>query len=478
MVRNRLSGLKFGMALFYYIFLLVCSALMLPSCSPNNSVLVLPHLEGVEPELRAFLQRRYLEAVDSIESATARGNLAMAYDANGFHTEAITTYSEAAYLSPEEFRWPYYKGIVYSEVGDLQSAIQSVELALNIDPLYAPALLRKSVWLVYEREFERADESLQKLLESDISPQLRSIGNMARGRALIGMNKPEEAIELLEPLLGGTLDSQVRHPLRTAYRRVGRKADLKGLGQFVAEVKYDWPDPRRDQILASVRGVSGELKTAETLLSTGQVERALKLLKKLRQIVPGDPSLLNNLATAYVRMEQMDAAFQVYREAIDLHGDYFLLHFNLGTAYELSGDRERALNHFDRVLELQPRMKRALQRRAMLLADLGRYDQALRAINDANKAGAGSAQLLFYAGLIKGSQGKWNDAVREFERVIDIDPRMVRGYLFLGHALIELNRLEGAEAAFSKAEFYGAERSDISSARERLSLLGFDFEEK
>ena len=477
MVKIRLDGLKFGMAIYRSIFLLVCSVLLLNGCLQDDSLPVKPHLEGVETELREFLHSRYQEAVDSLESGMARGNLAMAYDANGFYAEAISTYEEAAFLSPEEFRWPYYMGIVQSEIGDLQAAIQSVDLALNIDPLYAPGLLRKSVWLVYEREFERADQSLQILLESDIPIHLRSIGNMARGRALIGMNDPQKAIELLEPLLGGMFDSQVRHPLRTAYRQVGRTADLKALGQSVAEVKYDWPDQRRDQIFASVRGSSGELKIAETLLSTGQVDRALTLLKKLRQIKPEDPSILNNLATAYVRKNQMNEAFQIYNEAIDIHGDYFLLHFNLGTAYELSGDRERALNHFDRVLELRPTMSRALQRRAMLLSDLGRHDEALTAIEEAIMAGAGTAQMSFYAGLIKGSQGKWLEAVREFETAINIDPRMVRSYLFLGHALIELNRFDEAARAFSMAESYDAKRADISSARKRLSLLGFDFKE-
>ena len=104
------------------------------------------------------------------------------------------------FLSPEEFRWPYYMGIVQSEIGDLHAAIQSVDLALKIDPYYAPALLRKSVWLVYEREFERADQTSRELLESDLPRQLRSIANMVRARALIGMNNPQQAIELLEPL--------------------------------------------------------------------------------------------------------------------------------------------------------------------------------------------------------------------------------------------------------------------------------------
>ena len=478
MVKIRLGGLKFGMALYCYVFLLACSVLLLNGCLQDDSLPVKPPLEGVETELREFLHSRYQGAVDSLESGTARGNLAMAYDANGFYVEAISTYKEAMFLSPEEFRWPYYMGIVQSEIGDLHAAIQSVDLALKIDPYYAPALLRKSVWLVYEREFERADQTSRKLLESDLPRQLRSIANMVRARALIGMNNPQQAIELLEPLLGGMFDSQVRHPLRTAYRRVGRTEDLKALGQSVAEVKYDWPDQRRDQIYASVRGVSGELKMAETLLAKGQVDRALTILKKLRQIKPEDPSLLNNLATAYVRKNQMNEALQIYNEAIDLHGDYFLLHFNLATAYELSGDRERALNHFDRVLKLRPTMNRALQRRAMLLSDLGRHDEALTAIEEANLAGAGNAQMAFYAGLIKGTQGKWLEAVREFETAINIDPRMVRSYLFLGHALIELNRFDEAATAFSMAESYDVKQSDISSARKRLSLLGFDFEEQ
>ena len=127
MVKIWLGGLKFGMALYRSIFLLACSVLLLNGCLQDDSLPVKPPLEGVETELREFLHSRYQGAVDSLESGTARGNLAMAYDATGFYVEAISTYKEATFLSPEEFRWPYYMGIVQSEIGDLQAAIQSVD---------------------------------------------------------------------------------------------------------------------------------------------------------------------------------------------------------------------------------------------------------------------------------------------------------------------------------------------------------------
>ena len=183
--------------------------------------------------------------------------------------------------------------------------------------------------------------------------------------------------------------------------------------------------------------------------------------------------MLNNLALAYTRNDQIQEGLQTYFEAIDMHEDYFPLYFNLASVYELSGDRGKALEQLERVLDLQPRMIRALQRRAMILGDLGRYDEALVAMEEAELAGAGNAQLSFYAGLIQGSQGRWKEAVNEFERALEFDPRMARSYLFLGHALIEIGLFDRADSALQQAEIFGAEKSEILSARKRLSELEF-----
>ena len=112
-----------------------------------------------DERLVEFIQEKLELAQQNPKSDLHRGRLAMAYDANGFREEAVTTYSQAQQLSPNSFRWPYLKAHLLAAMGDIENAVLNIDQAISINPDYAPAYIQKGVWQLDQGFSEQARES-------------------------------------------------------------------------------------------------------------------------------------------------------------------------------------------------------------------------------------------------------------------------------------------------------------------------------
>ena len=84
------------------------------------------------------------------------------------------------------------------------------------------------------------------------------------------------------------------------------------------------------------------------------------------------------LARDYFERGMYAESAREIQEALAIHGDFPDLHHQLGVALSLSGERERAVGSFREALRLNPRYVEARLNLAIVLNDLGRYDEALR----------------------------------------------------------------------------------------------------
>ena len=67
--------------------------------------------------------------------------------------------------------------------------------------------------------------------------------------------------------------------------------------------------------------------------------------------------LLNGFALAFIEARQWNEAISVLKYVLRAHDEYAEAHVNLGLAYQmrgLDGDRGRAVDHFERALDLRP----------------------------------------------------------------------------------------------------------------------------
>jgi tetratricopeptide (TPR) repeat protein len=94
-----------------------------------------------------------------------------------------------------------------------------------------------------------------------------------------------------------------------------------------------------------------------------------KIERLERQITRGDrdSDTFNNLGTAYAILGEFEKARYCYEIAIDVKPDYALAHYNLGNLYYKGfGDREKAAEQFEIFLALAPEDPRSARAREIL----------------------------------------------------------------------------------------------------------------
>ena len=425
-------------------------------------------LEGTEEDLTGFIRARVADAKSQPSSGLMRGRLAMAYDANAFKDEAAATYAQADALDRTDFRWSYFHAHVLAAQGDIAGAIDRSTRALALDPDYLPARLWHANWFLESGELDEAQAAFEFVRNASTPGPALDAANVGLARVLLRSDDAAGAIELLEAKLGNSPAPYARALLVRAYRQAGKETDLVTPADAAP---MTWPDPKRNEIQSYVRGFSGRLLRAEALIETGETADAIELLESMREERPEDRTVLNNLAVALVTADRSADARRILEAASDQHDNFHLLHFNLAGIYEAWGEVDRAIEHFDRAISLQPGLLAAHERKIALLMERQRFDAALLAVNAARDQGRVHPDILFYAGVIEGTRGEWAAATGHFESVLALAPDHLRAQLFLARTLAESRRFDEAAVALERAAAMGVAEAQLRNARERIDEL-------
>ncbi len=435
-----------------------------------------PYAPVVNPETNdAELSEHLAGLLDEVrrrpKSAHARGNLAMAYEVNGFREAAVTTYAQATSLAPEEFLWPYLHGVLLASLGRGSTALERLARAAELDPEYAPLYVWRGTLLLDQGDNEAAEATFATAERLATHPATAAAATAGRARAMLRLDRAEEATALLEPLLDRYDHPYAHQLLGRAYRRMGRDDEARiatARGRDAAPI--EWPDERQQRKADHVAGFVAKLDLAEKLLDSDPAE-ALAILEEQRLTHPDDRELLNNLAVALHKVGRSDDAHEVLQHAIGLYPDYHLYHFNLANYHAEGDDITATIASFNRALEANPGYMQAYERKFMLLMEEERLQEALATVDEATRYGELTAVTHFYAAMAEGLQGRWPEAITRFRRTVQLDPGMTKAHLYLGRSLAELGRFEEALRALEEGERLGTHPEVAREARSHIEQL-------
>ena len=464
------SGYISVMLIFRQLMGALAAVVVLAACEQTRerTAPVTADLGGVEAGLARFIGKRLADARSQPSSGLMRGRLGMAYEANGFKDAAADSYAQAHALDEDDFRWPYFQAHVLAAQGDIEGALKSGAQAIALDPDYAPARLWVASWHLEAGEITEAEAEYELVLERAGTEVGLNAAHVGLARVSLRKGDADGAIQRLEMNLVGSAQPYVRGLLIRAYRQAGKPTDLT---PPIETAPMTWPDPQRDELQLYLRGFSGHLVQAEALIEAGEALDAIDLLERMREERPDDRTVLNNLAVALLTADRAEEARRILEEARGEHDNFHLLHFNLGGIYESQGDVERAIEHFGRAIDLQPGLLAAHERRIALLMGQQRFRDALVAITAARNQGRVHPDVLFYAGVIKGTAGEWTAAAEHFREVLELNPEHRRAQLFLARTHAEAGQFAAAEAALARAASIGVAESQIRHARGRMNTL-------
>ncbi|MHC4781026.1 MAG: tetratricopeptide repeat protein, partial [Planctomycetota bacterium] len=378
--------------------------------------------------------REYIRCTEKYpQLPSPRGNLGTVRIMQGRCEEALDHLDTALKLDVD----PVYlcsRGVAKARLGDLDGAEKDYREAIRLDETHASSLQNLGVLYGLRKEFGKAAETTRKALKL----------------------RPERV--------------KLWHNLGDFLRQSGRKAEAKSA--FGEALRRDPKDP--DALL----GIS------MILIEEGQTDEAFEKLETSLEVRPGHVEALKWLAKACYLRRDPDRALKLYGEAArSAPGDKVIWQEMGGMKAEL-GDLDGALEDMERALEIDPDFFRARLNRAMILMETRRFSASLADFDHLKRIAPRDPRVLGYRGRVLFMMGKYDEALKEIDEAISLEKGSKKDWL-VGRAEVyaALGRMEDSirDASATVAEdpdyVYGYIRrgmSYLASGKARKALADFE----
>ncbi|WP_066315046.1 lipopolysaccharide assembly protein LapB [Bacillus sp. FJAT-29814] len=179
---------------------------------------------------------------------------------------------------------------------------------------------------------------------------------------------------------------------------VGTLAICLVAGYFISE-KYLWPDTDTEKIAEQIKFYKAEVNKS-----------------------PNDPKNRVQLGYSYFLAKDYDEAIKEYKIAKSLDKNYFDAYLNLSIVYDIKGDQDAALQNAIKATEISPKDYKGHLLKGRSYRKLKMYDEANKALNEADRLNQGNTDTIYEIGLVAEDQGKKKEAEAIFKDALAYDP--------------------------------------------------------
>lgn len=436
---------------------------VLPPAAPGLLPVPVPELEGLEPVVRAQIERGLAGAAEDLAHpeatpatrAATYGQLGRTFHAYGLKVAARAAYENANRLAPDGFAWLFYLGMLDRDGGDFDSARGRFERALVLHPDDVPTLVELAEIHLEAGRFDDARAHYEQALE--IVPGhpalLAGLGELALARG-----DHREAVERLEEALEAAPKAdRLHYPLAMAYRGLGEIDQAREHLELQGKVGVRVANPLIDDLQRLTEGERVELLRGRTAFGAGDYAAAAESFRAAVEAEPESVRARVNLAAALAATGDRAGAIDELRRAIDLEPGNPTAHYNLGLLLEPAGDPlgalhnlrlaaaaapddveirlalasllrrggelSEALDHYRHAAEIEPGREEVRLREAEVLSGLGRHREARERLEDALGVNPVSGRLAHALARLLAAAP--DPAVRDGQRAVELALRVV-----------------------------------------------------
>ena len=385
-------------------------------------------------------------------------------------------------------------GIIQSDQQDYADAVASFQKALSLSPNSVKTHNNLGNAYVAEKQFDAAEKEFRTVVRLD--PGNRE-GHYNLGVLLMIKGSPAEAIPHFQRVR--PMNVETRISLVRAYLVTKRTADALrmaselsaqnendvrvhfSLGVMLASEKQykaaqlelekaDALQPETFEILYNLgqdllrtgdfskaevtltRALKLKPESPETLYMLAQALTnesrpldALDLLLRAHRIAPNNADIIFLMAQVSMSQSYFEDAIPLLESGIQIAPQRVDLHAALGESYFMSGKTDKAIEAFEKLLELEP-SARSYAFLGLSYRNLGRFDEAKKYFQQGLKQDPHSTLCLFNLGYIAERQGDSATAEAMFQQALRTNPNFPDALLELANLRVVEKRLpEAAE---------------------------------
>lgn len=183
----------------------------------------------------------------------------------------------------------------------------------------------------------------------------------------------------------------------------------------------------------------------------GHVEEAIKAYRRALSADPSFADTHNNLGNALIEMSQYEAAIGHYQKALESEANNPRITYNLATTLLKQESIKDAVKKFRQVLQLVPDFTDAHVNLGQCLIKQGNIDDSITHIQRALELDPNHAAAHNNLGVILANRGDWDEAIDQHRRAVDIDPSFVDAWNNLAIALNKTGALEEAMVCYQRS---------------------------
>ena len=167
---------------------------------------------------------------------------------------------------------------------------------------------------------------------------------------------------------------------------------------------------------------SGMKMLGEAAYEKGDFDTSLMYFNRAFEVYPWDAETLNYLGAVFWAKGQLEEALEFFRRSIDLNPYLAHTHLNLGLALKKIGDFETAIDFLRKAIDLNPGIEKSYQVLVDIYLGKNQSELAEAVFLEGVSVNQNSVNFPFEYGVLLYNHGRFGNALRIFETVLEKDP--------------------------------------------------------